>query len=71
MPTTIQGLGFPSQEYRFGGPHNKDYSILVSISGFPYFGQLLYRDVYYTYTRKMDQLGLGLGFKVLGFQFRI
>ena len=25
--------------YLFGGPHNKDYSILGSILGFPYFGK--------------------------------
>ena len=28
--------------YQFGGPHNKDYNILGSILGSPYFGQLLY-----------------------------
>ena len=27
----------------FGGPHNKDYSILGSILGFPYFGKLPFR----------------------------
>ena len=26
--------------YFFGGPHNKDYSILGSILGSPYFGKL-------------------------------
>ena len=26
--------------YPFGGPHNKDYSILGSILGSPYFGKL-------------------------------
>ena len=26
--------------YHFGGPHNKDYSILGSILGLPYFGKL-------------------------------
>ena len=26
--------------YYFGGPHNKDYSILGSILGFPYFGKV-------------------------------
>ena len=26
--------------YHFGGPHNKDYSILGSILGSPYFGKL-------------------------------
>ena len=29
--------------YLFGGPHNKDYSILGSILGPPYFGKLPYR----------------------------
>ena len=28
----------------FGGPHNKDYSILGSILGSPYFGKLPYGD---------------------------
>ena len=28
--------------YLFGGPHNKDYSILGSILGSPYFGKLPY-----------------------------
>ena len=28
--------------YLFGGPHNKDYGILGSILGFPYFGKLPY-----------------------------
>ena len=27
--------------YRFGGPHNKDCSILGSILGYPYVGKLL------------------------------
>ena len=27
----------------FGGPHNKDYRILVSILGSPHFGKLPYR----------------------------
>ena len=29
--------------YLFGSPHNKDYSILGSILGFPYFGKLPFR----------------------------
>ena len=28
--------------YHFGGPNNKDYGILGSILGFPYFGKLTY-----------------------------
>ena len=32
--------------YLFGGPHNKDYSILGSIVGCPYFGKLPYRGLY-------------------------
>ena len=28
--------------YHFGGPHNKDYSILGPILGSPYFGKLPY-----------------------------
>ena len=31
------------QGHLFGGPHNKDYSILGSILGFPYFGKVLDR----------------------------
>ena len=31
--------------YRFGGPHNKDYSILGSILGSPYFGKVQYKVV--------------------------
>ena len=31
---------FPKLGYHFGGPFNKDYSILVSILGSPYFGKL-------------------------------
>ena len=35
--------GFPKiRGYLFGGPNNKDYSILGSILGSPYFGKLLY-----------------------------
>ena len=34
--------------YHFGGPHNKDYSILGSILGSPYFGKLPYRLESYT-----------------------
>ena len=29
--------------YLIGGPHNKDYSILGSTLGSPYFGKLPYR----------------------------
>ena len=37
----IQGLGFPKiTGYFFGGPYGKDYSILGSILGSPYFGKL-------------------------------
>ena len=32
--------GFPKLGYHFGGPHNKDHSILGSILGSPYFGKL-------------------------------
>ena len=38
METTIQGLGFPKFRGTFlGGPHNKDYSILGSTLGLPFF----------------------------------
>ena len=32
-----------NEGYHFGGPKNKDYSILGSILGSPYFGKLPYR----------------------------
>ena len=32
--------GFPKLGYLTGGPHNKEYSILGSILGSPYFGKL-------------------------------
>ena len=32
--------------YPFGGPNNKDYSILGSILGFPYFGKLPYTCIF-------------------------
>ena len=32
--------GFLKLGYHFGGPHDKDYSILGSILGFSYFGKL-------------------------------
>ena len=36
--------GFPKIRGTFvGGPYNKDYSILVSILGSPYFGKLPFR----------------------------
>ena len=37
---SVLKLGVP---FLFGGPHNKDYSILGSILGSPYFGKLPYR----------------------------
>ena len=37
--------GFPNiMGTLFGGPHNKDFSILGSILGYPYFGKLPYGD---------------------------
>ena len=36
--------GFPKLGVPYWGPHNKDYSILGSILGSPYFGKLPYRD---------------------------
>ena len=46
METTIVGYMGDSQNwgYLFGGPNNKDYSILGSILGYPSFGKLPYRD---------------------------
>ena len=36
-----KGLGFPkARGTLFGCPHNKAYSILVSLLGSPYFGKL-------------------------------
>ena len=34
-----------NQGYLIGGPHSKDYSILGSIFGSPYFGKLAYNAV--------------------------
>ena len=34
--------GFPKLGVPFGGPHSKDYKILGSILGSPYFGKLPY-----------------------------
>ena len=34
--------GFPKLGVPFGGPYNKDYSILGSILGYPNFGKLLF-----------------------------
>ena len=45
--------------FLFGGPHNKDYSILGSISGSPYFGKLP--------NKTLEGLGLGSGAYGLGF----
>ena len=40
-PTLHRNGGFPKLGGTlFGGPHNKDYSILGSILGSPYFGKL-------------------------------
>ena len=38
--------GFPKLGVLFWGPHNKDYSILGSILGYPNFGKLPYQQVY-------------------------
>ena len=37
---------FPKLGVPFGGPHNKDYGILGSILGSPYFGKLPYICIY-------------------------
>ena len=45
IPNILQFLciGLSQNEgYHFGGPYNKDYGILGSILGSPYFGKLLY-----------------------------
>ena len=39
-PTGCHPGGFPKLGYLFGGPHYKDYSILGSILGSPYLGEL-------------------------------
>ena len=44
-PVEGEGLkygGFPKLGVSFGGPYNKDYSILGSIMGYPNFGKLPY-----------------------------
>ena len=37
--------------YHFGGPNKKDYGILGSILGSPYFGKLPYRGLHGEYYR--------------------
>ena len=37
----IRIRGFPKLGVPFWGPHNKDYSVLVSILEYPNFGKLL------------------------------
>ena len=37
----------------FGGPNNKDYSILGSILGYPYFGKLPYGGTYISQLEKV------------------
>ena len=39
-------MGFPNKGYLFGGPYNKDCSILGSILGSPHFGKLPYMYMY-------------------------
>ena len=47
--------------YFFGGPHNKDYSILGSVLASPYFGNLgNYRHIWIM-EKKMDTTISGLG----------
>ena len=36
----LRNVGFPKLGVLFGGPHNKDYSILGSRLGSAYFGKL-------------------------------
>ena len=65
--------GFPKLGVPYWGPHNKDYSILGSILGSPYFGKLPYRDngkmetIYWGYTgrmaKKMETTFWGFGFR--------
>ena len=47
-----------NQGYLFGGPYNKDYSILGSILGYPNFGKL-------PYGLGLTGSGAGLGGKAL------
>ena len=49
--------GFPNLGVPFWGPHNKDYNILGSILGFPYFGKLPYTCAKYTLKPGSDELG--------------
>ena len=55
MENTIMKYMGVSQNwgYLFGGPYNKDYSILGSILGSPYFGKLPF-----------SSLGSSLGFRI-------
>ena len=42
--------------YLFGGPYNKDYTILGSILGSPYFGKLPYANM----SQSLNSLQAGL-----------
>ena len=45
--------GSPNSEYLFGGPHNKEYSIVGSILGYPYLRNRPYD------SHRVQSLGLG------------
>ena len=51
--------GLPKLGVPFGGPHNKDYSILESILGSPYSGKLPYWGPPNLW--KLPRLGPGFG----------
>ena len=46
--------GSQNSGYHFGGPNNKDYSIMGSILGSPYFGKLPYKDYIRIMGKKME-----------------
>ena len=61
---------FPKIRGTFLGVPNKDYGILLSISGSPSFGKLPYIHIY-IYTHIVSVLVKGLGFRVTGFVSRV
>ena len=67
MQGSVEDLGVSQNHgYHFGGPNNKDYSILGSMLESPYFGKLPFS----VQDLEMNS-GLGFRFKGLGLRLRV